>query len=138
MKSKVKSASAVHVHLLTSLGSVSDFLSAPVLTWGEAPAGYQACLAGFAELPDSCRCCGVGMFSLSSGSGKEGGLGLGYNNHRCPLSTPLPSEPCAAHISAQLCWAGAEKPPHRAPLSSIREMHGNGSKLWPQSSLLVG
>ena len=68
---------------------------------------FLNCQASFADLPGSCRQTegaglwrgwGGGCFFLVVLKGWE--LGLGYNNHRCPVSSPLPSEnfvACTVH-----------------------------------------
>ena len=59
------------------------------------------------------------------------GLTLAFNNHRCTVPSPLPSQysaACTLH-SVPLCGLRPEKPPSFASLWSIRQAHWVGANL---------
>ena len=123
-------------------GSVSGFRSAPGLTVLPLKKKKKSALLVVKPLH---------VFQALGGHGMLGsvflfprfcwgkGLCLGYNNHMCPVSSPLLSQyPEALTLhSAQLHGADTNKPPCFAPLWSIREVRC-GVKLHPQFSLLAG
>ena len=119
MKSKVKFVSAVAVHLWTIFWICLWFSLNPrsyCLTFGKKK--KKAYPASFAELPGSCRQRGSSVpFFLPCGLAKMGAQS-GLQSSQVPSFQPTPLEHCVACTlhSAQLCQAGADKPPHLAPL----------------------